>query len=121
MHTAHANALPTPQVPDEFDPATVDFLFSAQAEVLLETLTQADLGPDRTLEWLGELPGLLGIFDQGVGLQHVGESLSNGLFGEAFALFLFGDGGLLDLDQRGVGRRRNPLLENGQHGVCFGS
>ncbi len=55
MHTAQSNALPTPQVPEEFDPATVDFLFSAQADVLLETLAQADLGPDRTLENLMRL------------------------------------------------------------------
>ncbi len=55
MHTAQSNALPISQVPEEFDPATVDFLFSAQAEAWLKTLAQADLGPDRTLEWLMRL------------------------------------------------------------------
>ena len=55
MPNAQSNVHPTPQVPEEFDPATVDFLFSADGPTFLETMAQADLGPDRTLEWLMRL------------------------------------------------------------------
>ncbi len=55
MPNAHVNVPAIPQVPEEFDPATVDFLLSLTPGAWLETLAQADLGPDRTLEWLMRL------------------------------------------------------------------
>lgn len=49
------NARSTQEVPWEFDAATVDFLLSEAGDHLLQSLAQADLGPDHALDWLTRL------------------------------------------------------------------